>query len=49
MWAAFGAWICASIMKSRFKNTLEVKDACFLGFLDVGLMISNYVVCIDQN
>lgn len=26
MWAAFGAWMCASIMKSMFKNTLEVND-----------------------
>ncbi len=55
-WAsAFGAWICASITKSGFKNTLEVKDVfpqvdcMFLGLLDVGLMISNQVVCIYQN
>ncbi len=39
MWAAFGAWICASIMKSRFKNTLEVKDVfsqvdCMFSWLD---------------
>ncbi len=47
VWAAFGVWICASIMKSRFKNTLEVKDVfpqvdCmfFFGLLDVELMIS---------
>ncbi len=38
VWAAFGAWICSSIMKSRFKNTLDVK-----GLLDVGLMISNLI------
>ncbi len=52
---AFGARICASIMKTGFKNTLEVKDVfpqvdcMFLGLLDVGLMISNQVVCIYQN
>ncbi len=41
MWAAFGAWIYASIMQSRFKNTLEVKDV----FSQVDCMFSWLAGC----
>ncbi len=45
VWAAFGAWICASIMKSRIKNTLEVKDV----FPQVDCMFSWLAGCWDHD
>ncbi len=37
VWAASGAWICTSIMRSEFKNMLE------LNFLYVFFSVSNRI------
>ncbi len=55
VWAAFGAFLCFNNEIQVLDYTRSERYVpsgrlhVFLGLLDVGLMISNHVVCIDQN